>query len=288
MATETPPAVPVAAVPERADFPVVWVDPADAELTWVWGPDHFPLPFSPLSRDLTEANLRGIHDAHGIRPHERGRVLFINGYWYSLRKPKADPNEPVDPRVEERKRRHEALAARLTEAWTREFEPEIRTLCHTIRDRDYESLSAAEIADLLESCFADAGRVQGLTMVAADGMFAAVKPFTDFCKEAFPDQNAEALVGAMLGGFANYTADSEAGVWRLARQAGRLPPVKRALLSDVGDVGTLLRETPAAAAFLGAVDAYLDLYGWRPELWWELTLPVWAEDPRPLLSLIHI
>ncbi len=34
------------------------------------------------------------------------------------------------------------------------------------------------------------------------------------------------------------------------------------------------------------LDAYLDVYGWRPEMWVELTLPLWAEDPTPLMGLI--
>src|SRR5205814_7717882 len=47
-----------------------------------------------------------------------------------------------------------------------------------------------------------------------------------------------------------------------------------------------LRAVGGSARFLAQLDAYLDLYGSRPEMWIELTLPLWGEDSAPLFRLI--
>ena len=271
----------------QMDFPVVWADPADAEGMWVWEAEHAPLPLSPLSVDFFATTLRIVQELRGLRAREHWRSMFVNGFYYGLHSPKPDPDAPPDPVLEERKQRDAALGERLAEVWGRELEPEIRGLCHGVRDRDFKSLSAAQIADLLDSCVADAARAFAITNgIAAPGMGAAVRPFTAFLKEAFPGENAEALAGVMLGGFANYTAQSEVEVWRLARRAERVPAVKRAILAaPPGEVAGALARLPEAAAFRRAVDAYLAFYGWRPELWFELTLPTWAEDPSALFGV---
>jgi len=189
--------------------------------------------------------------------------------------------------VDERKRTNEALAARLRDAWQRDFEPAVRRLRHAIRDRDYDGMSATEIADVLPDLFADSGSAFGLTMVAADGMLAAIRPLVGFCKEVLDPSQAEALAGELVGGFANYTTDSEVRIWRLARLAERVPALREAILrSPEAPAPAALRAVDGSALFLAQLNAYLDFYGWRPEMWIELTLPLWAEDPKPLMQLI--
>src|SRR5207244_1838233 len=118
-------------------------------------------------------------------------------------------------------------------------------LCHGIRDRDYDAMSAAEIAGVLPAMFVDSGDAFGLTMAAFDGVFAAMRPFSEFCKELFGPSQGEALAGELVGGFANYTSGSELGIWRLARLAERAPALRDAILRDPA------ASTPAA---LRAVD----------------------------------
>src|SRR5439155_23979123 len=126
-----------------------------------------------------------------------------------------------------------------------------------------------------------------LTMVVAGGMLAAMLPFAEFCKEVFGPSQGEALAGELVAGFANYTTGSEVGIWRLARLAERVPAVRDAILrAPRALVPSTLRAVDGSARFLAQLDAYLDLYGWRPEMWVELTLPLWAEDPTPLVRLV--
>jgi len=270
-------------------FSLVWEQPGDAERTWTWEASGCPLPFSPLLIDHAEALYAGIDRERRLRPYEWGRRVYPHGFLYNWRRPKSGPEAPLaDPVVRARKQTHEALAARLREAWQDDFEPTIRRLCRGIRDRDYDAMSAAEIAALLPDLFMDSGSAFGLTMVAADGMFAAMRPFTDFCNELFGPSQGEALAGELVGGFANYTTGSEVGIWRLARAAERVPAVRDAMLrGHTASVPSALRAADGSARFLAQLDAYLDLYGWRPEMWIELTLPLWAEDPTPLLRQIR-
>jgi hypothetical protein len=148
-------------------------------------------------------------------------------------------------------------------------------------------MSAVEITRVLPQLFADSGSAFGLTMVAADGMLAAMRPFATFCKEVFGPSTGEALAGELVGGFANYSTDSEVRIWRLARLAEQVPGVRTAILDGpAASTVTALRHVDGSARFLAHLQAYLDLYGWRPEMWIELTLPLWAEDSTPLFCLI--
>jgi hypothetical protein len=159
-------------------FPVVWEQPRDAERTWTWEASGCPQPLSPLSIDHAEAVFTGIDRERGLRPNEWGRRVYPHGFFYEWRRPKPGPDVgPADAVVAERKRTHEAMAARLHDAWQRDFEPTIRRLCHSIRDRDYDAMSAAEIAAVLPDLFMDSGSAFGLTMVVAGGMWAAMRPF---------------------------------------------------------------------------------------------------------------
>lgn len=269
-------------------FPVVWEQPRDAERTWEWEASGCPHPLSPLSIDHAEAVFSAIDRERGLRPDEWRRRVYPHGFLYEWRPPKPGADAPrADAVVAERKRRHEAMAARLRDAWQHDFEPTIGRLCRGIRDGDYETMSAGEIAGVLPQVFADSASAFALTMVAADGMLAAMRPFADFCKEVFGPSQGEALAGELVGGFANYTTGSQVGIWRLARLAERVPAVRDAILRDAADSAPKALQTiDGSARFLAQLDAYLDLYGWRPEMWVELTLPLWAEDPTPLLRLI--
>src|SRR5262249_45857743 len=125
-------------------FPVVWEQSGDAERTWTWDAEGCPLPFTPLSVDHAEAVFVGIERERGLRPNGRGRRVYPHGFSYSWRRPTSGPGAPpADSVAEERKRTHQALAARLRDAWQSDFEPAIRRLCHGIRDRDYDAMSAA-------------------------------------------------------------------------------------------------------------------------------------------------
>ncbi len=281
-------AAPARSASRRSAFPVVWEQPGDAERTWIWDASSCPVPFSPLSVDHAEALFTGIDRERGLRPHEQGRRVYPHGFLFEWRRPKPGPDAPpADEVVEERTRTRDAMAARLRDAWQRDFEPTIRRLCHALRDRDYDAMSASEIAGVLPDLFAESGSAFGLTMVAAGGMLAAMLPFADFCKAVFGPSRGEALAGELVGGFASYTTDSEVRIWRLARVAERVPAVRDAILiGPDASAPAALRTVDGSAVFLARLDAYLDLYGWRPEMWIELTLPLWAEDPTPLLRLI--
>jgi hypothetical protein len=136
-------------------------------------------------------------------------------------------------------------------------------------------MSAAEIARLLPGLFAESGSAFGLTMGAADGMLAAMHPFAHSARQSSARARVRRWPGSWSA-FVNYTSDSEVRIWRLARADGAgsrcatrscaIPPRRRRRQRS------LL--------------AHLDLYGCRPEMWIELTLPLWVEDATPLFPLI--
>lgn len=269
-------------------FPVIFDDPADAEQTWVWSCEHMPLPLSPLSIDHLRATKEVTDREIGMRAHERTVAIFPNGYRYTLKRPTPVPATSPDPVAEERRRRWQTLAARLLDAWQREFEPEIRRLCEATRDRDYEVMGAAEIGTLLETCFDDCARAHALTQVMGEAMLEALGPFQAFCEDVLGADGAASVVGVMLGGYDNYTAASEVGAWRLARLADARPTVRDVVLScRPGALLAALQGVPGAETLLAAMRRYLEEYGWRSAMWFELTNPTWVDDVTPLVGLIQ-
>jgi phosphohistidine swiveling domain-containing protein len=245
------------------DFEVTWQDPADAGLRWGRDRLHLPRPLPPL------AQAYGVRLALPVAPN--ARIVFVNGYAFVARPPGPPPGPPP------------ARPANAQDVdWQTEVVPKIRDLCLRIRDGDYESMSAVELAGALDRLFADAVQAFQHTMEAGRAGIGDVVEFFTFCERHLPPDGM-AMAATMTQGYENDSAKAAREVAELTQAASARPQIAEALRT--GRFDNLL-SLEGGAAFVERLRGFLDEYGWRTESWSLTHIPVPAEDPRPLLKHI--
>jgi pyruvate,water dikinase len=145
-------------------------------------------------------------------------------------------------------------------------------------------MSDAQLLDTLEELRKDFlhrfnvhGRINFVTVAASW--------FADFYNENFrPDDPTEAY--QVLQGFPTRSVDAGRGLWRLSRIV-KNSPVLLKLFDEIDPTKLVshLEGSDEGRAFLGALQSYLDEFGWRSDVF-ELSEPAWREDPAiPLNAL---
>jgi rifampicin phosphotransferase len=242
------------------DFQVQWEDPADGQLTWTWDKMHYPRPLAPLTENL-------------LRPIEEsifnGRVITVNGYAYAF-----NSMPPMPP--------PEVMERGAVSVWENDYLPQIRAFCAQVRSRDYDSMSAADIAATIDDFIRDAVEAFRFTMLVAVGFGMPTMVLLDFLEDEFGEEGL-LLGGTVLQAKKSETAGAGEGLGALARSAASRPEVAAALRERRFD------DLPTAAGgeeFLDELNAFLNEYGWRLDSWSDLHAPTWAEDRRIPLEMI--
>ena len=242
------------------DFNVTWIDPRDAESIWAIDRIHFTHPLTPLTEDL----YREVVASSWATP-----CVFVNGYAYF--KDFAPPPTP-----------QEVIERGASVVWREKYLPLVKEICTQIRVRDYYSLTAVDIVDLLPSVFKESAEAFSYPTVVAGAFMGPGMALADFCdREIGPD--GPIMVTTLLQGFANDTIAAGAGLGDLAAFAATKPKVAEALRGrDFTDLAGL----PGGEEFMAKFMSFLESYGWRAEEWSLAHLPTWIEDPQTPLYLI--
>jgi phosphohistidine swiveling domain-containing protein len=242
------------------DFNVTWADPRDAESIWAIDRIHFTHPLTPLTEDLYQE----VVASSWATP-----CVFVNGYAYF--KDFAPPPTP-----------EEVIDRGATVIWREKYLPRVKQLCSLIRGRDYDSMSATEIVELLSTVFKEAAEAFSYPTVVAGAVMGPGMALAVFCdREIGPD--GPMMVTTLLQGFANDSIAAGAGLGDLAEFAATLPEVAVALRDrNFDDISKLA----GGEAFMAKFNAFLDAYGWRAEEWCLAHLPTWIEEPHTPLYLI--
>jgi hypothetical protein len=241
-------------------FNVTWGDPRDAESIWAIDRIHFTHPLTPLTQDL----YREVVADSWATP-----CVFVNGYAYF--KDFAPPPTP-----------QEVIERGATVVWREKYLPLVKEICARIRGRDYDTMSASEIVDLLPTVFKESAQAFSYPTVVASAVMGPGMALADFCdREIGPD--GPMMVTTLLQGFANDTIAAGAGLGELAQFAGTKPEVAVALRDRDFDA---IRTLPGGEEFMAKFDAFLEAYGWRAEEWCLAHLPTWIEEPQTPLYLI--
>jgi pyruvate,water dikinase len=160
--------------------------------------------------------------------------------------------------------------------------PRIRQICHRIRDNDYESPSAVELAESLDALYLEAVVAFTHTMEAGRSAIDKVVEYFSFCERELPPDGL-LQAGVMIQGFENESAGAGRALGELAALAARTPELAAALRSEqFGDIEAV----EGGAGFVARLNAFLDEYGWRAESWSLTHAPVWAEDRTAALRQI--
>jgi pyruvate,water dikinase len=242
------------------DFEVTWADPRRATESWVHDRLHAPWAMPPLTQALFERIMAVAFDVP---------TVFVNNYGFMR-----DFGPPATtPEVE---------ARGPIPIWNEDFEPAVRAHCLEIRSRDYDSLDAEELADMLPSLFDATGRAFRYTTIV---IFAFMRPTAALIiyLESILGDEAGPLVARMLQGFENATTTADKALNALVEMAAANPPMASALKAGrLDQIGSM----EGGQEFLSAVHDYTQRYGWREESWYMAHLPVWAEDDALALRMI--
>jgi pyruvate,water dikinase len=242
------------------EFKVAWGDPSDENQTWLWDRMHFPRPMPPLTLETLAVLERDVFCG--------ARSMAVNGYHYTLN------SVPPPPTPEIMK---QGLGI-----WDSAYVPIIRTNCEQLRSADYDSMTAAELADALEAIISGTVDSFRYTMVMVFAFMGPTFQLLDYAsKEIGPD--ADQLVATLLQGFDNGSAAAGAGLGDLADFARGYPALVTALASGQSEG---IADIEGGKEFLERLGAYLAEYGWRAESWGLPHVPTWAEDPGIPMALI--
>ncbi|MGB7098129.1 MAG: PEP-utilizing enzyme [Xanthobacteraceae bacterium] len=107
--------------------------------------------------------------------------------------------------------------------------------------------------------------------------------FYGLCKEL---GIAAADIPKFLQGYETQPMKSDRVMWQLANKA-RVTQVHK-IIADTPPAGIYqaLKNTPAAAEWVAAFDAFLDEYGWRSDSVVDVSSPSWIEQPSNCLGIV--
>jgi pyruvate,water dikinase len=241
-------------------FRVSWLDPRDADSVWAIDRNHFSHPVPPLAEELYRRIIAASWET---------RCVFVNGY--AFLKDFAPP--PTPPEV---------TARGATSVWRDDYLPRVRRLCLTIRSRDYDAMTPAEIVAMLPGIFDESAEAFRYPTVVASAFMGPGLMLADFCEREL-GADGPLLVATLLQGFRNESAAAGSSLGDLAEIAATMPEVASALKDGRYD------DLPAVVGggeFMARLASVLEVYGWRADDWSLVHLPTWTEEPRTALFLV--
>ncbi|OGO51425.1 MAG: hypothetical protein A2148_11830 [Chloroflexi bacterium RBG_16_68_14] len=276
-------------LPIPPEFQFEWDAPEEAMRFWTADLMHWPNGISLLSATMdAPAFGRGLNKAGQQLCMPFGQVDFkhIRGYVYSSFPPYSTDPVEMAKRMEEMQAQMMQHVPGLLQRWYKEYEPEVRSINEETLKGDYAKLGDADLSDLLQALVDKREREGELHFLAVFPAMGAVMFYEQLYSELIGTPRAGEHL-QLLQGFANKSTETDAGIWRLAVEARKRPAVLE-ILRQVGPARahTALAESDEGKVFRGAVEEFLDTYGWRSN---ELDIgePTWKEDPSTAYSLIR-
>ncbi|HKH77592.1 MAG TPA: PEP-utilizing enzyme [Rubrobacteraceae bacterium] len=116
-------------------------------------------------------------------------------------------------------------------------------------------------------------------------MMISMSTFEEFYRDLFGSDGAFDAY-RLLQGLDNKTVETGRELWRLSRKALEMPQVRKVLEEEpAADVVPALEASAEGREFLAELNAYLDEYGQRGDMW-GISYPTWAEDPTPVIKML--
>ncbi|MCC6628959.1 MAG: hypothetical protein IT340_16340 [Chloroflexi bacterium] len=255
----------VNALPDRPDFPVVWEQPAHADLLWAFDADHFPRPIAPMEGDfarlaVSNGQTVAFREYYGsIDVHMRR----INTYFYRAQESVATSDAEQPAMAAAAAVRFEAAKHEVGTRWQRDWLPEVRrTLAHW-EAFDLRGASLPALLAHLDDLEVRFRRLWEIHFLAVFPGQAAVTQYIDYYRELFDDADELAAL-RLLDGFDNATLAADRALWRVSQVARAAPVVREALLTTAAAaVLPALAECEGGQDVVAALRRYLDDYGWR-------------------------
>ena len=275
-------------IPTPPDFPVVWENPDDERLFWTRDAMHFPAPVNELEdefliRIAQENGFARATEAYGMPFRLRPRL--INHYLYTAVAPIMGSPEEMEAMGKRSQGKLGDAMARLGERWSGEFLPEIRQHLEYWDRFDLRGASMPELLAHLDETVTRFRRLWEIHFTVNFPMMLSISMFEEFYRDLFGSDGAFDAY-RLLQGLDNKTVETGRELWRLSREALEMPEVRKVLEEDAAaDVLPALEGSTEGQKFLAKLNAYLDEYGQRGDLW-GVSYPIWAEDPTPVIKML--
>src|SRR5215211_4426786 len=248
-------------IPAPPDFPVVWEDPDDERLFWTRDAMHFPNPVNALEEEFLVRLAQGEGFARACEAYDmpiRLRARRINSYLYSASVPVVSSTEEMEALGEHSQKKLREVMGRLGERWRGEYLPEIQGYLKYWDRFGLRGASMLELLAHLDETVARFSRLWEIHFTVAFPMGLSMSMFEEFGRELL----------------------------RISRRALEVPEVRKVLEENsAAEVVPALEGSAEGREFLAELDAYLDEYGQRGDLW-GISFPTWAEDPTPVIKML--
>jgi phosphohistidine swiveling domain-containing protein len=275
-------------IPTPPYFPVVWENPDDERLFWTRDAMHFPAPVNELEDEFLIRIAQENGFARATEAYDmpfRLRPCLINHYLYTAVAPIMGSPEEMEAMGKRSQEKLGDAMARLGERWSGEFLPEIRQHLEYWDRFDLRGASMPELVVHLDETVTRFRRLWEIHFTVNFPMMLSISMFEEFYRDLFGSDGAFDAYH-LLQGLDNKTVETGRKLWRLSREALKMPEVRKVLEEDAAaDVLPALEGSTEGQEFLAKLNAYLDEYGQRGDLW-GVSYPTWAEDPTPVIKML--
>jgi len=263
-------------------FPVEWLDPSDAEITWEWDDMHLPGALSALAGDYAGVIAAGMaygHQRMGTPVEMRVRVW--NGYAYygfATDVPEAEQDAMWE-------RRTVAARAAIQDAdayWHERAIPEVSAAYAWVADRRVETMPVPELAETWDEVWARISRCWAMHFYAIRGPYQVLDDLADMYESALEAQTPGEALG-LIGGGDHELQAVERDLEALAVII-RATPGLAERLCEPGATIEGLAMVPGADRFTEALSSFLATHGHLGQNFDDLVLASWAEEPGLLLA----
>lgn len=266
-----------------ADFPIAWLEPGDAELTWEWDDMHMPAAVTPLSGDYNV--LMGTGFAYG---YERLSVPYevLTRVWncYTYFAARNDYPESERATADERYTEARRAVIPLADAYWRRAVTELTEIYDWVAALPVETAPVADVAEMWDEVWRRIGRAWSIHFYAIRGPYQVLDDLADLYESVVTEAGPGEALG-LIGGGAHELHEVERGLERLAAMAAESIAVER-LVRQHGVTLDELAALDKADAFVEALRAFLAEHGHLGQMYDDLALPSWIEEPGLLLNEI--
>jgi pyruvate,water dikinase len=265
------------------DFPIVWREPSDAELTWEWDDMHTPRAIKPLGVDY----LALLDQGFAWRYEQLGVPLAIltrvwNGYAY------------FSFRIAAPEQEHEAVMARYIEArraripltaayWRDEALPELQAMYREIDEVRVDELPADRLALAWERAWVLAERAWRIHFYVIAGPYQALDDLADRYETLVENAPASEALG-LVAGLVDELRLAEEGLERLTVAAAAVPAIADRLRAAGPARIEEIVALDGSAAFVAELQVFLAVHGHLGQIGEDLGSASWSEDAGPLLA----
>jgi phosphohistidine swiveling domain-containing protein len=268
------------------EFPVIWEDPGDPELSWEWDDMHLPSALSPLGADYVRAGIEaGIayRFAHaGIDGRFECRI--INGYAYFAFRYLTPDKEAVRA-VAVSSRREQSRVMR--EYWDRKVLPALLATYGWLITTPVETMPLPDLADTWDELWLrQIPHLWGLHFMTTSGSYQSLNDLADFY-ESVVDQAPPGEGVALAMGQPNDLHRVQRDLHTLTEQARALPAVAALIAADPDHTLDHLAGTDGGIQFLTGLEAFLNEHGHLGQPFDDLAFPSWQEEVGLLLREVQ-